>query len=77
MPVLDPERLRTAMTAVGITPAELARRVDVSGDYISHLLAGRRRLKRNPVLRRKIADALNVPVDWIEGRWTDTHGKAS
>lgn len=59
------------MEVAGINPAELARRVDVTTDYISHLLAGRRRLKRNPVLRRRIADALGVPVDWIEGRWTD------
>lgn len=69
MASIDPTRLRQAMTLAGIGPAELARRVHCSTDYISHIAAGRRRLKRNPALRRRIADALDVPVDWIEGRY--------
>lgn len=77
MPSIDPQRLTTAMEIAGVNPTELARRVGVTKDYISHLTAGRRRLKRNPILRRKIADALGVPVDWIEGRWSNPEDLAS
>ena len=65
---IDPERLRRAMAATGINSAELARRTGTSVDYVCHITAGRRRLKRNPSLQRRIADALDVPVDWIQGR---------
>lgn len=54
-----------------ISPAVLAERVGVSPHYISNILNGHRRLKRNPELRRKIAAALDRPLDWIEAERPD------
>lgn len=66
MPEIDPERLRFALGAKDITPAELGRRVDITTSYAARIVKGTCRLPRNPGLRRKIAHAINVPIDWIE-----------
>lgn len=63
---LDPSKLRRAMDTAEVTPVELARSVDVSVQYVTDMRAGRRRLKRSPALRRRIADALGVPRRSIE-----------
>jgi len=68
VPAIDPKSLRTAMDARNVTPKALATGTDMSLSYICDILAGRRRLKRNPGLRRRIADTIGVPVHWIESR---------
>jgi transcriptional regulator with XRE-family HTH domain len=54
-----------------MTPTQLANEVGVTVSYIGRILAGSRKLKRNPVLRRSIAKALDVPVHWIEAERPD------
>lgn len=68
MPSIDPKRLQVALNATGIPVAELARRVGVTTSYMARIVNGDRRLKRNPALRRQIANALGVYPDWIEAR---------
>ena len=50
-----------------MTPTQLAEQLGISRSYLVRITNGSGRLKRNPVLRRQIADALDVPVHWIEG----------
>lgn len=81
MTSISAERLRLAMRNAGVGPAELSRRVrdaggDITPEYITHMTAGRRKLKRSPATRLKLARALNVPVDWIEERRSDDRGAA-
>ena len=45
---------------------QLAEATGMSLTYVCDITAGRRTLKRNPELRKKIAVALNVPQHWIE-----------
>lgn len=71
MSAIDSKRLTDAMDLAGITPAELTRRLAESGvpvtlSYVSRICKGERRLKRNPVMIRRIADAIGVRRDWIE-----------
>lgn len=70
MPAIDHEALSDWMDAKGWSgrQRELAAQLDISPQYLSDILAGRRTLKRNPELLRKIADALNVPQARIERR---------
>ena len=68
MAALDPAALRQIMDANGFSSSDLARECDITEDYVRRLRAGSRRLKRNPVMRRRIADACGVPVHWIETR---------
>ena len=46
--------------------ADTAEATGMSLTYVCDITAGRRTLKRNPELRKKIAVALNVPQHWIE-----------
>lgn len=48
-----------------VTPKVLAEDVGLSLGYMCDILSGRRRVKRNPVLRRRLADALNCRVSTI------------
>ncbi|MGD9995654.1 MAG: helix-turn-helix domain-containing protein [Ilumatobacteraceae bacterium] len=57
MPPIDTGRLRSA---------ELARRAGVSEAYISQLRSGTKRAKRWTIWKARIAEALDVPLDWIE-----------
>ena len=63
---IDPNALRREMDKEGVTPTALANELGVSLSYVCDITAGRRTLKRNPELRKKIAVALNVPQHWIE-----------
>lgn len=63
---IDPKAFAKAMDMAGFTPTMLAESVEKSPDYITNIRNGHRRLKRNPVLRRQLADALGVPQRWIE-----------
>lgn len=66
MPAIDPNNLTKAMERSGLTPTRLADELGVSLSYVVRIMHGNRRLKRNPALRRRIADALDVPQHWIE-----------
>jgi transcriptional regulator with XRE-family HTH domain len=63
---IDHKALRAEMDRSGVTVAELARAVDISLPYASNLVAGRKKAKRQPVLRRRIADTLGVRPRSIE-----------
>lgn len=66
MSAISPEGLVKAMEKAPITAKALATETGVSLTYMCDIIAGRRTLKRNPELRRKLAIALDVPQHWIE-----------
>lgn len=66
MTAIDPNALRREMDKEGVTPTALANEIGVSLSYVCDITAGRRRLKRNPVLIRRIATALNCRVSTIQ-----------
>lgn len=66
VPAIDPKALETAMNVAGASPVKLAEKVGISDDYMRNIRSGYRTLKRNPELRKAIADALGIPVRWIE-----------
>lgn len=59
------------MDKSGVTTKQLADQVGVSLSYMARIVNGHRRLKREPARRRDIAQALNVPVHWIEAERPD------
>jgi transcriptional regulator with XRE-family HTH domain len=63
---IDPREVRRALSNSGKTPTQVANELGISLSYFVRITRGHRRLKRNPVLRRRIADALNTPVRAIE-----------
>lgn len=65
MTCIDPARLQRAMETTGVGTKELADRTGTSISYMARIVKGDARLKRNPALRRSIATALDVPLDWI------------
>ena len=65
MAAIDPRALRREMDKEQVTAKALADELDLSLSYVCDILAGRRRLKRNPVLRARIANALNCRVSSI------------
>jgi transcriptional regulator with XRE-family HTH domain len=71
MAAIDPRALRKAMDLAGMTPRQLAETLQLSHDYVLNIRNGHRRLKQNPAMRRRIADALNVPIHWIESKEAD------
>lgn len=71
MPAIDAESLRKALDRAPMTAKQLTERLQAAGypishDYVVNIIHGHRKLKRNAVLRRLIAEALDVPVHWIE-----------
>lgn len=66
MSSIDPAGLAKAMERAPITPKRLAEELDLSLTYTCDIIKGRRTLKRNPELRRRIARVLDVPQHWIE-----------
>lgn len=50
----------------GMTATQLAEALDENLSYVARWTQGRRLLKRNPAMRKRIAEALDVPVHWIE-----------
>jgi hypothetical protein len=73
MSAIDPKRLTQAMELAQVTTTELTDRLNDDGSsatvtlsYVARICKGDRRLKRNPVLRARIARALGVRRDWIE-----------
>lgn len=59
------QRLEKACDALGISMAELARRVGISRQYVYHLLSGVRRGKARGDLWEKMAAELRVDVIWL------------
>jgi len=74
MKVICHERLRKAREKSGLSQSELAIRVKVQPPVISHFETG----KRSPSLisLRRMADALDVSVDYLLGRTSDPSGGA-
>ncbi len=66
MTAIDPEALAKAMSTAPMSASQLATSAGISLSYACDILSGRRNLKRNPELRRRIALALDVPQHWIE-----------
>lgn len=68
MAAIDHKGLAKAIEKCGYEgrQVQLAAEVGISPQYLSDILGGRRKLKRNPELRKKLADALDVPRRWIE-----------
>ena len=66
MPAIDHTNLVKAMERSGVGAKRLAGEIGKSLTYVCDITAGRRTLKRNPELRKKIAQALDVPLHWIE-----------
>lgn len=55
-----------AMDKAGVSRRHLATETNLSLQYVCDITAGRRTLKRNPELRKRIAAVLDVPQHWIE-----------
>lgn len=67
MAAINPTELRRVMDRSGVSNTRLVEMVpELSLPYLSDILSGRRRLKRNPEMRQRIAKALDVPAYWIE-----------
>lgn len=66
MAAISPEGLSRVMDMAPMTPKQLADKTGMSLTYTCDIISGRRTLKRNPELRRKIAEVLRVPQHWIE-----------
>lgn len=64
MRITSPETLRAVMRQRGLSIAAIARSAGCSKGFISHLLAGRRR-SCTPPLARRIAAALDVPLELV------------
>lgn len=62
--MIDRERLRLEMEKQGVSQAALAKAAGVSAASIQQILNGS---VKSPRSVRKLADALSVSVDWLEG----------
>lgn len=65
MTAIDAKALRKEMDRAGVRPKEFAVDLGISLSYLCDIQAGRRRLERNPVLIRRIADSLDCRVSTI------------
>lgn len=73
---IDHRLLLKRMDDAGVTPKQLATATGKSLTYICDITAGRRTLKRNPLLRSEIAKALDCPRFWIEQERPDPEAAA-
>jgi len=65
MPAIDGAHLRVIRERDGSSQVSLAERLGISPQYLADIEAGRRTLKRNPALIKKIANVLDIPVSMI------------
>lgn len=71
---LVPERLRQAREALGMSKAELGRRVSVSGQAVSKWEAGLSQPLGHTA--RKLAEVLGCSMEWLYGLTDDPQGKS-
>lgn len=65
---INAEALRVLREKDGYSRTLFAQQVGVSLQYLCDIEDGRRTLKRNPGLIRRMATVLNVPVSMLERR---------
>lgn len=65
---IDGAALRILREKDGFTATAFAKQVGISLTYLGDIETGKRTLKRNPTLIKKLAEALNVPTSMIEHR---------
>lgn len=65
---IDGSAVKILRTKDGFGRTEFAEKVGISCQYLCDIEEGRRLLKRNPGLLKKIAETLNVPMSMIEHR---------
>jgi len=67
-----PERLKTAREQRGFTQGELAKKASLQASAISHFETGGRKPSFNNL--KRLADALEVTIDYLLGRTNDPGG---
>lgn len=65
---IDGSHVRILRERNGESATDFAKRLDISLTYLGDIETGRRTLKRNPGLVKRIADELAVPISMIEHR---------
>jgi transcriptional regulator with XRE-family HTH domain len=65
---IDRQALKILRIKDGSSVSVLARRVGISVQYLCDIESGHRKLKRNPALIKRLAEALNVPTSMLELR---------
>ena len=65
---IDGEAVAILRVQGGWTATALAAELGISLTYLGDIEKGRRTLKRNPPLRKRIADTLGVPQRMVERR---------
>lgn len=68
MAAIDGAHVKILRERDGASATEFAKRLDISLTYLGDIEAGRRTLKRNPGLIKRIAEELHVPTSMIERR---------
>jgi transcriptional regulator with XRE-family HTH domain len=68
MAAIDGEHVRILRVRNGESATDFAGRIGISLSYLGDIETGRRTLKRNPALIKRIADELKVPISMIEHR---------
>lgn len=66
--MIDGPALKVLREKDGYSRTDLAKRLNISLQYLCDIEDGRRTLKRNPGLIGRMAEALNVPRSMIERR---------
>jgi transcriptional regulator with XRE-family HTH domain len=65
---IDGAAVRILREKDGSSRTQFASRIGISMEYLCDIESGRRTLKRNPGLIKKIAETLNVPTSMVEYR---------
>lgn len=66
MAVVDGATLKVLRERTGWSGQDFAAALGISAPYLSDIEAGRRTLKQNPALLKRMAEALNVPQSMIQ-----------
>lgn len=65
---IDGSAVKTLRQKDGASRTQFASAIGISLTYLCDIEAGRKLLKRNPGLIKRIAETLNVPMSMIEHR---------
>ena len=68
MAAADGSAIKVLREKDGSSRTVFAARVGISLQYLCDIEEGRRTLKRNPALVKRIAETLNVPMSMVEHR---------